>query len=240
MVRASQPFFICQICFGTFLAACSVIPLALQEPAPVHLLDVSCMLSPWLLSSRLCIVIAALVSKVWRLNKLFGGDGKVLRYISVKPKEVMRPLILLGTVNIGLLSAWTVVAPFSWQRIPISFDQYGRTLESYGKCMPDSSVGEPSSAFSILIAVANGLVLLFACFESYKARNVPTMFNESTHIAVAIFGLLEFLLIAVPLVLVLKDPTSYFVVQSRLCRGSFADLHAQARKREWGDCKGRC
>jgi hypothetical protein len=49
-VRAAQPIFLLQICVGTFLAAFSVVPLALQEPVPESVLDFSCMLMPWLLS----------------------------------------------------------------------------------------------------------------------------------------------------------------------------------------------
>jgi len=55
MVRASQPFFLIMLCVGTFLIACSIIPTSFQEPMSNLMLDVGCMLFPWLVSMVLCL-----------------------------------------------------------------------------------------------------------------------------------------------------------------------------------------
>jgi hypothetical protein len=139
-----------------------------------------------------------------------------MRRITVKPRDVMLPFFLLMGINVAVLTAWTAAAPLTWQRTPISFDKWGRTLESHGSCSPASSRRTMSTAFAATLVFFNGMILLTACYQIYKARNLPTQFNESKYIAVAMFGLSEFLLIGIPLFLTLEDPTSSFVIKSML------------------------
>jgi hypothetical protein len=215
VVRSSQPIFLCMICVGTFLVACSVFPLALQEPVPVHVLDISCMLTPWFLSVGLAIAISALVAKTWRLNKVL-CDGNAMRHITVKARDVMLPFCLLMAIDVALLTGWSVVAPLTWQRTTIQMDKWGRSIESYGMCMPESSKMSKVAAFAASIVALNGLVLLAACWQAYKGRNVATKFNESTYICVAMCALTEVLLLAIPLALVVDNPTTHFLLQSIL------------------------
>jgi hypothetical protein len=72
-------------------------------------------------------------------------------------------------------------------------------------------------AFAGALLAANGLVLALAYFQAYKARTVPTEYHETTCITVVVMGLLELLLIGLPVIMVLRDstsPTSLFVVYS--------------------------
>jgi ABC-type branched-subunit amino acid transport system substrate-binding protein len=47
VVQSSQPFFLVQLCIGTFVMSSAIIPLSLQEPVSDRVLDMCCMMVPW-------------------------------------------------------------------------------------------------------------------------------------------------------------------------------------------------
>lgn len=78
VVKASQPLFLCLVCFGTFVLSLSIIPLGIQgkyrsvkdnttgeltdeENPEVAGVDAACMALPWLFSIGFSIVFSALL-----------------------------------------------------------------------------------------------------------------------------------------------------------------------------------
>lgn len=68
VVKASQPMFLGLICLGTFITACSIIPLSIDDSiASQRGCDIACMAVPWLFSIGFAVVscfVALLVAKV--------------------------------------------------------------------------------------------------------------------------------------------------------------------------------
>lgn len=215
VVRSSQPVFLCQLCVGTFLMGSAVIPMSLQEPVGQNGLDRACMAVPWLLSVGFVTSFSALFSKTWRLNKIC-QSGQFLRRIIVHPKDVMMPFVVMMALNIGLLVVWTIVSPLRWDRLPVdNFDQFGRSVESYGTCRAGDGV--PVAAFVLPIVAVNLSALLFSSYQAYCSRVLPTDFSESTYLGLSMASLLETFFLGVPMLFIdTESPSTMFIVRSVL------------------------
>jgi ABC-type branched-subunit amino acid transport system substrate-binding protein len=215
VVKASQPIFLCQICIGTIIIASAVVPMSMQEPVSELGLDISCMATPWLISVGFVTAFSALFTKTWRLNKLF-KNSRNLRRVVIRPRHVVLPFVILMILNIAVMLAWTVEAPLVWHRQLLdSYDKFGRSIESIGKCTP--SENQHSVIYLSLIVVINISVLLFATYQAYVARNLPSEYSESTYITIAMGSLLEVFVLGIPLLfLASSDPSTNFSIRSIL------------------------
>lgn len=114
---------------------------------------------------------------------------------------------MLFTINTGLLIAWTIVDPLTWERFEID----GQDWNTYGSCVG----GTAATVFVSLIAAVNLVALLLACFQAYKARNISDEFSESNYIGIAIYGWLQTALIGVPILFLINsdNPTAKYFLQ---------------------------
>ncbi|CAB9510575.1 Gamma-aminobutyric acid (GABA) B receptor [Seminavis robusta] len=212
VIRAAQPIFLGLMCLGTFILACTIIPLSFQED--LSGLNGACMTIPWLFCVGFTVAIAALFSKAHRINKLM-RSGSQLRRVKVKPKDVIRPFVILISINLILLTAWTA-SPYrlQWHRQPMdNYDRFGRSVESYGGCRAEG--GLLYLIFLVPLALANVAVLLITTVESWRGRKLPSQFSESKFVLVSLISLCEtFALGATTLLAVLDNPTARFVVMS--------------------------
>jgi hypothetical protein len=211
MIRASQPIFLCQLCVGTIIMASSIIPLSLQEP--VKGLDASCMAIPWLFTTGFVTSFSGLLAKQWRINKIFRTSGE-MRRTEIKAKDAMWMCGLLLAVNYVVLLAWTLVAPLQWTRVPMeNFDSFGRSVESYGTCWYTESSSQ--STFLIVLFAINMLLVCFANYQSFLAKNIPSDFNESLYVALSMASILEATILGIPIIFtVIDSPSAAFVVAS--------------------------
>ena len=215
VVKASQPIFLCQICIGTMIIASAVIPMSMQEPISKRGLDISCMATPWLISFGFVTAFSALFTKTWRLNKLF-KNSRNLRRVVIRPRDVVLPFIILMILNIAVMLAWTFEAPLVWNRQYLAnYDKFGRSVESIGKCSPSEK--HHTNIYLSMIIVINISVLLFATYQAYVARNLPSEYSESTYITIAMGSLLELFVLGIPLLfLASSDPSTNFLIRSLL------------------------
>ena len=216
VVRAGQPMFLTQLCVGTIIMALAVIPMSMQGAKTSSSLNIACMATPWLIILGFVIAFSALLSKTWRLNQLM-NSGMSMRRISVQAKDVIWPFALLITLNVAMLTGWTIISPVQYKRVSgSSVDEFGRTLESYGRCKcPDNKF----LFFVVPILLFDFLGISTAIYQTYVARNLPTTLSESKYLALAMASLLETFLLGGPLFfMVLDNPTaSYLVGSSLLC-----------------------
>jgi gamma-aminobutyric acid type B receptor len=213
VVKASQPFFLIQICLGTLLMASSIIPMSLQEPLSQSGLSHACMSIPWLLTIGYSISFSAIFSKTWRIKQIFKA-GRSCRRADVKISEAIFPLLIFGGINVILLTCWTTISPLEWMREDLAnYDRFARSRESSGRCQSEDST--VSLTISILIAAVSFLALVFTNYQCYLARDIPTDFNESLYVGITNVSLLEALILGAPiLVLANEEPTKRFAVRS--------------------------
>lgn len=210
MVRASQPLFLILISVGAFVFGASIIPMAIDDG---HFSETACnracMSIPWLISLGWSILFSALYAKIRRVN-LVVHNVITFKQVKVSERDVMAPFALMFTANMILLVIWTVADPLSWKRNSIS------ATESYGTCSadPDSAVWK---TVLTMLSVLNGVSLIGANVEAWKARKIDTEYGESTYIGLIMASILQVVLVGVPLIFLVRvDPTARFFVSSSM------------------------
>jgi len=203
VIVASQPFFLLMICFGTLVLASAIIPLtfddSFDQPSQKGL-EAACMAAPWLFSLGSTIMYSALFSKTWRINKIF-RCARNFRRITVQPKDVLTPFIILMVSSVTLLTVWTALDPWVFRRLPqgTETDEWSRVVSTYGAC---TSVNESNASvicLSLLWCIFV-LSLIASCVQAYQARSISIEYSESTYIGVAVVWTLQLLLLATPIV----------------------------------------
>lgn len=210
VVKAGQPLFLTQLCIGTLVMALAVIPMGMQGTEPSARLDAACMAVPWLLLLGFVIAFSALFSKTWRLNQLL-NSGMSMKRIQVQAKDVIWPFVVLMTLNVACLLGWTLLSPLEYVHIQSnSVDSWGRRVEGHGQCQsPDNNY----LYFMMPIVLFDFVGMATATYQSYVARNLPTILSESFYLALAMASLLETFLLGGPMLFMSMDnPTAFFLV----------------------------
>ena len=159
----------------------------------------------------------AIFCKMWRLNRLHQKAEHFQRVV-IKPTDVLYPFGIMMSVNIAILTSWTLMDPRSWTRVDLAnyHDTFGRPSASVGLCLSGPN-GEEKRYFTYLYFGVIITALLIANYQSFVARNYPSPYNEGFYIALSVGLLLEACLVGSPvLYLVRENPTSNFLVTSIL------------------------
>jgi hypothetical protein len=211
IVKASQPPFLVLICLGVFILSSSIFPLAIDDGfASEEACNKACMAIPWLISMGWSILFAALYAKLRRVN-LVVRNALAFRSVKVSEKDVMLPFAVLFTCNLVLMTVWTLVDPLIWKRIQTS------STESYGACRVGDTESSTWKAIVSFVAVLNGVALIGANVEAYKARNVDTEFGESHYIGLIMGSYLQVVAVGLPLFFLVNDnPTARFFLLSSM------------------------
>jgi len=243
VVRASQPIFLLILCFGIFLMGSAIIPLSFDdEVTSVRGCSISCMLTPWLFFIGFATSFSALLSKTWRVNKVFNHPA--LKRIKILPLDVMKPLFtsLAGKINtrsyhvltskavapytrIYLLSNYfltsdfllvTIVVLSIWTSLsPIRWHRDVAAVDEFGRAISSRGSCKSNSylPYMIILVVVNASVLVCAIYQAYKARTISTEFAESEYIAKALALTMIVCLVAIPVLLIVNDnPRASFFV----------------------------
>ena len=205
VVRASQPIFLHIFSIGVLILGSSIIPLTVDDSvADSNGCNVACILFPWLLSIGFCTAFSALFSKIWRINRVMDA-ANAMRRVTIQAKDVLIPLLVMGTINIILLTLWTVLDPPTWSKVPIKgletsyLEDNVRIISvtAYGTCW--SNWGPASTVLASLLIVLNLLAIIFANIQAYRARHISDELSESKYIAMSIWGIFQALLVGIPL-----------------------------------------
>ena len=166
-------------------------PLSIDdEIASVQGCSIACMAAPWFLGIGFSCSFSALFSKTLRVNKLFGAANSFQRII-VTVKDVMKPFIVLLSLNVILLSIWTANNPMVWTRTQTTL------TSSYGSCKLRNSRGAGLMPV-ILFGLLNVITLIAANVQAFRARQISDEFSESKYIAIALASILQAIIIGGP------------------------------------------
>jgi hypothetical protein len=206
LVMASQPYFLVMLCFGTAVLGSAIIPLGMDDGAVSETAATrACRSIPWLLSMGWSIVFATLFSKIWRVNIVY-RNSMALRRLKVTERDVLLPFAVICSCNLILLSTLAVIDPLYWERSNLS------DTESIGSCMTRGSSVAQKTLWSLL-GVLNGIALVLANVEAYRARRIATEYGESRYIGMIMASILQVVVVGAPLLfLVNNNPTAnYFI-----------------------------
>jgi hypothetical protein len=217
IVRASQPIFLVMLCMGTFLMSSSIIPTTLQEPVSQQVLDVACMLDMYLFSIGFSTTFAALFSKTWRIN-IVHANARKFRRVTIRPKDVLLPFVILTVLNMVILITWTIVAPLRWERVIVEEDMFGQPVQSRGTCLIAVNDRESTEMIFLCLLIAVNVTALFLSnYQSYRARKLPSEFNETLYLAMTNLVILEGMVLGAPILFIVgDDPSSFMLIRSLL------------------------
>jgi ABC-type branched-subunit amino acid transport system substrate-binding protein len=216
VVRSSQPIFLAILCAGTFIMGCSIIPMTFQEPISQSLLDIACMLDIYLISVGFSTTFAALFSKTWRINIVYKHSKRFQRVV-IRPIDVFLPFTILIGLNLVILVTWTVVAPPRWERVVVEEDMFGQPIESRGTCLLHGHNDSTETIFLSLLGVVNLSALLLSIYQSYRARKLPSEYNEAFYLLMTNLAILEGLVLGAPILFLAgNDPASLMLIRSLL------------------------
>mmetsp|Transcript_13503 Transcript_13503/g.19914 ORF Transcript_13503/g.19914 Transcript_13503/m.19914 type:complete len:677 (+) Transcript_13503:110-2140(+) len=217
VVKASQPFFLIMICIGAFVLGSSIVPMGfddercdIEDSKCQKSLNSACMSVPWLFYPGLCTVFSALFSKLWRINIILAKSKKFTK-VKIMPKDVLVPYVLLLLSNIIVLTCWTVIDPLTYVRQEgTGSDVWNRVNSSIGKCASASD----SSPYTITLGTISIVTLVLANVQAFRARKVHTELSESRFIAYIMVGLLQLVLVGIPMYYLTEDnPPSHYTLK---------------------------
>jgi 7 transmembrane sweet-taste receptor of 3 GCPR len=104
-----------------------------------------------------------------------------------------------------------------YTRYPVEYDKFRNVVQSYGACMSIQTTSPTQYAFFGATMAISVFTLLVSAYQSYRARNLPSQFNESKYIAISNLVLLESLIIGCPvLVLARQNPATFSLALNAL------------------------
>jgi hypothetical protein len=170
------------------------------------------MANPWFLSLGLTTIFAALFAKTWRIHRLY-RNAKVFRRVTIRARDVLWPLVTLLSINVVILTVWTSLDPLTWNQFTVLSDSFGRAVNVRYSCFEFDNGGADVSLTCLVLMVAVNLSASFLLnIESYRARNLPSEFNESKYIAISNLILLEASIVSVPILIVVREQRPVFVL----------------------------
>lgn len=194
VILASQPFFLYLICLGTFIQSSAIVSISFDEGAgwTTRQLDGACQATPWLLVLGFVIIYGSLWTKMSRVNSILQFQRRQLQI-----GRVVRPMIVFVILAVVVLIVWTVTDPLVWSRTFVDDESAG---ESIGVCDCDNFAAF-MTPLTVLCAIPAGMTALFA----WKTRDVDDSYTESFWTLILILVQLEVMIIAAPIIVILRD-----------------------------------
>ncbi|KAJ3364464.1 hypothetical protein GGF31_009023 [Allomyces arbusculus] len=197
-VKAQSPRFMQLIALGVLLVAISV---ALESVSPT--ITGVCATRIWLLALGMCTVLGSIIVKTARIYLIFGNRRRMR--LNVKDARLLGGVLAMVAVDAVLLGAWTGAAKPSAVISTVSTTTYTYL------CSARSDTG--GNAITAILAIFHALQLLFACWLSFKIRNVGTTYNESKYIALAAYNILLACIVVVPVAVLPINFRAQFVIK---------------------------
>jgi len=193
-VKASQPFFLYLVCFGSSLVAVSLFCLSFDEEKgwSQDQLDKACSAFPWLFMLGYLITYCALFSKLWRLSRVLQMRRQV---VSVSNSLVPFCFVIVSTLIV--LTTWQFNDPLRWKREIIR----EQPLETFGECVVDNNI----LAYLVPLGFLIFLVIVTTAVMAWKLKHVQSNLAESKWIFVGILTQLQTWAIGIPIVIITDD-----------------------------------
>lgn len=170
-----------------------IIPMSFDESQgwSKEGLDAGCATMPWLAVVGFILIYGGLFSKLWRVHRVLQFSRR-----TIKIKHVVWPMAACMSSALVILTMWTIVDPMQWTYVTVDEE----TGEILGTCLTDkANVFLPPLVFITFVPAV--LTQLMA----WKTKDVDQAYSESFWILIMILVQAEVIVIAVPMVILLKD-----------------------------------
>jgi hypothetical protein len=186
------------ICLGNLVATWTIFPLSIDD-GPDNSFSSSpsqsCMAAPILFSVGFQLALAALLGKLRRIHRIFVNKG--LKNRVIRASHVYWFIAMIMIIQLLVLAIWIGVAPLQWERVIDFTDINGYPRISHGSCAATNTSG----GFLIAVFIIYGFSLACASYLAYKVKDLPSEFQESQFIGIAVLSVTEVYFIAVPTII---------------------------------------
>lgn len=201
VVKAASPDFCLIILFFSALLATTVIQFAVDPGTNTA----SCTLRAWFFGLSIIGMLSPLIVKIQRIKRIFAStDFNTIRE-GVTQAALLKSISIMLGAELLLLIVFTALelTETELQLIPSSSLRTGNGQVAYG-C-------KGSTGLDIWIYVQGayiGGVLLFCAYSAFATRTVVEKYNESQHVATAVYMILCLAVFLLPLQAVVNDNPS--------------------------------
>lgn len=204
VLKASQPFSLYLVLFGSAIQSLAVLPISFDEGAgwSTSQLTKLCNTLPWCFAAGYVIVLGALYVKLWRVHQTLQFSRR-----RIKLSHIALPSVVLVASALVILIIQVSIAPLEWVREVVD----DLTGDSQGNC--ESSTENIAFWVVPLACVVIAMMFLLG-FAAYKTRDVDSAYSESSWIVVMMVTHIEVMLIGVPLIISFQsvDPKDSYLI----------------------------
>lgn len=183
IVALGQPPFLCLICIGSLMVGSKNLfesPKAVVRMGTLinMNLDTLCIIKLWLLDVGLIIVYMSFFCKLWRTEKVCQFRKNQIIHVS----HVIGPFVFILLLQIGLLTAMTILAPPFWTwKVPMKPHDSSNT-DVVEKCYQYQFSNRMNMAFNIATLAVVIICQAITIWMSYKTRKIREDISDSRRI----------------------------------------------------------
>jgi hypothetical protein len=127
-----------------------------------------------------------------------------------EPANANVVFVFVITANVIILSIWTALSPIELDTYVEAVDIFDRPIETYSMCDWSNSV-----PYYATLGAINFLLLCYAIYVAWRARELTTELSESYYIFKAMSFILLVCFIGVPVTIIAREnPSAFFFVCS--------------------------
>ena len=244
VVKISQPFFLYIVCFG---CAISVAANFMAGPTDEGMFDsgaaewdylnadldysmqsVFCNGFWWVHSTGFILSYSALIAKMFRIHAVMKA-AKKLKAVRIKPMDVVKSILMFLAVDYVVLALWSITSPLEYKREPTDYS-FGRPSASIGKCHSDAM-----GMYITVIMLIHLFLIIVGNVMAYVTRHIDNKLNEGRDIAICFFNNMQFMIIGVFILIVVKDNPghSYLAKGLLICINDISLLAAVLGPKLW-------
>ncbi|KAJ3300660.1 hypothetical protein HK104_008594 [Borealophlyctis nickersoniae] len=183
------------ILFGSILSYLSIAAMYSETAG-------GCLAAAWLTNMGFAFMIGGLIFKTWRIASIFNSQGKNR---AMKDKDLLKRFAAFIILYAIYHVVWSIVdRP--------KLDLFNYSIEDANVIQADRCTAGPLSTGMLIICL---ICLIVGVWVTIQTRNVPSAFNESRYIGLALYN---WLFIGVILQIILRvtnaSPDAAFVIQA--------------------------
>ena len=153
---------------SAFLLGCALLNLSSLALLGENT-DVMCMVRMWSFHSLFAIALSPLFVKIWRMWRLVGGEFRQRKRVVTDRTAVMLSLPII-VIQMVILLVFSLTDPSKAVEI---IEQADGIVTQHVLCKQESR------AFSLVVAVYEGLLLLIGCVLAFITRNMDSQYGEA-------------------------------------------------------------
>ena len=162
-----------------------------------------CVGRAWLFSLGYTMLMACLLVKTWRLIKVF--NTKKIRLVKITTGDLVKMVVGIVAIEVFFLLIWTTAAPF---------EAHTKVNDPLRPSKNTTSCGTSEEFLTASLSL-KAIVLFIGLILAIKARNIPSIFNESQSIGLAIYNVAFTAIILTPIVTSsMIEEDSLYVIRS--------------------------